>query len=675
MSLTKKEIRGLIYECKAHQLLNEHWELLTEQQRRDVKQFERELVPLFENLKLTLEANLTEPQVQELFKKAEQVAAGGDNRTLIGKGADVVEKGVKLPLQAYKAINDKLDQLFKEKIKTMQPVKDFDAAFTKLKAQIIEKTGGKDALVAQSIDRYQKMAKEHPIAQSLILGAVTALATFAVANPISLGIGGGTALGSAVVGAVINFGVRSIDRLLKGQEISDVIFQGVKSAALGALIGLGVRGLVKFAENIHSSLNPPIPLSHGVSLGDGTVNFKIDDPKVIEAIKKLGVNADLAGGNDILDMHYLTGDTATAEQLNKSITSATNLLSKSVASGNPQAIAEAVKECEAVNVACEAASKAWSKAFEANNSYVLDPSKNQWLQTLGIKKVISQEEYYKLVEGSSGKNINWHDVQYKVLKDNGLAETGIYSNFDSLPDGFVPTKEFAVKCADVYKAAKSITDDVATSTEMNVLGGDGFAVSSLVTEISTDRNLQVGAVVGQMMNLAKIGNLFNGIGQAAQAVAQSSTTAVGTAQDNQAGNEQQPQQAPAQPAPAQGESIEHTYELMLQEGLWDTIKQKTGQAVGAVKNVAHNVANKVTADKLNQAWVKAGKPLDMNAIMNVIKQGGLSDEQLHQLQGGDQAAPQQQPPVLDNNLKTLVDNIKKQNLVDAVKSYLGVAAT
>jgi len=176
-----------------------------------------------------------------------------------------------------------------------------------------------------------------------------------------------------------------------------------------------------------------------------------------------------------------------------------------------------------------------------------------------------------------------------------------------------------------------------------------------------------------MMNLAKIGDLFNGIGQAAQAVAQSSTTAAGTAQDNQASNEQQPQQAPSQPAPAQGESIEHTYELMLQEGLWDTIKQKTGQAVGAVKNVAHNVANKVTADKLNQAWVKAGKPLDMNAIMNVIKQGGLSDEQLHQLQGGDQSAPQQQTPALDNNLKTLVDNIKKQNLVDAVKSYLGVA--
>ena len=42
MSLSKKEIRGLIYECKSHQVLNEHWELLTEVQRRDIKQFERE---------------------------------------------------------------------------------------------------------------------------------------------------------------------------------------------------------------------------------------------------------------------------------------------------------------------------------------------------------------------------------------------------------------------------------------------------------------------------------------------------------------------------------------------------------------------------------------------------------------------------------------------------------
>ena len=108
---------------------------------------------------------------------------------------------------------------------------------------------------------------------------------------------------------------------------------------------------------------------------------------------------------------------------------------------------------------------------------------------------------------------------------------------------------------------------------------------------------------------------------------------------------------------------------MYNEGLWDNIKQKTSQAVGAVKNVTHNVTNKVTADKLNQAWVKAGKPLDMNAVMNVIKQGGLNDDQLHQLQNGNDQAQAPTAPV-DNNLNQLVDSIKKQNLVDAVKSYL-----
>ena len=665
MSLSKKEIRGLIYECKSHQVLNEHWELLTEVQRRDIKQFERELVPLFENLKLALEANLTEPQVQDLFKKAEQVAAGGDNRTLIGKGADVAGSIAKLPLQAYKAINDKLDQLFKDKIKTTQPVKDFDAAFNKFKTQLIEKTGGKDAFVSQSIQKYQKLAKEHPVAQSLILGVMAALVTFAVANPIGLGIGAGAA-GSAIVGAVVNFAIKSVDRLLKGQEISDVIFQGVKSAALGALIGLGVRGIAKFVEGVHVQLTDKIPLERGnITMSTGSIQWQVEDENTIEALKKLGVDP---SGSKIMDF-MAPGDAN--EKIVNAIDAAKTHMQVALDSNDPTAIANAVKEIDAVEKLCEQASNQWHKLFEKTNDYVLNPENNQLLQEKGIKKILTWDEYDKFYEGLSHEaKVAAEKASTSALVNAGVANDSgsLFCNFDTPPRGFVPTPDFAKKCAEVYNAAKTTAISVSTDVSYETASSNGYAVTSLIKTITSGGDLQAPSVVGQIFNLQKIGKIYNALGQALQtATQQGASTAIDHKQDQQG---QQPP-APAQPAPPApvNESLEHKYLYMYNEGLWDTIKQKTSQAVGAVKNVAHNVTNKVTADKLNQAWVKVGKPLDLNAVMNVIKQGGLNDDQLHQLQNSPDQAQAPTTPV-DNNLKQLVDSIKKQNLVDAVKSYL-----
>ena len=71
--------------------------------------------------------------------------------------------------------------------------------------------------------------------------------------------------------------------------------------------------------------------------------------------------------------------------------------------------------------------------------------------------------------------------------------------------------------------------------------------------------------------------------------------------------------------------------VVLQEaGVWDTVKSAAGQVAGAVadkaKTVGHNITTKVTADKLQSAWKKAGSPMDSDAVAEVLKQAGVSDD-------------------------------------------------
>ena len=79
--------------------------------------------------------------------------------------------------------------------------------------------------------------------------------------------------------------------------------------------------------------------------------------------------------------------------------------------------------------------------------------------------------------------------------------------------------------------------------------------------------------------------------------------------------------------------------VMLTEGPMDAIK-KAGSAVGgALKKgaaavgakaakVGKNMTTKVTADKLNSAWKKAGSPTDSDEIAKILRQQGVSDEVL-----------------------------------------------
>lgn len=152
------------------------------------------------------EAALTPDQIQSLFAEIEKGAtAGGNNRTMLGKGKDAAE-----------AVNKAWEDL-KTKIQDSAPIKNVDAAYDSAVGKIEAGLGGPDNKINQVIQKYRQFAKEHPIAQGLIYSALIAAA----------GISGAGLGGAAVLGLL-----KMTDKLLQGEKFSSAAYQGGKTGAM-----------------------------------------------------------------------------------------------------------------------------------------------------------------------------------------------------------------------------------------------------------------------------------------------------------------------------------------------------------------------------------------------------------------------------------------------------------
>ena len=135
-------------------------------------------IQLWEHVGIKLkEAKLTPDQINQLFAAAEQgVTAGGANRTLIGKGKDkadiVANAWTKLKGQIYSS----------------GPMQNFADAYDKAAEKLKQATGG-DAGAMKYVQKYRDFATKHPIIQKFIY-----VALIAAAGVSSAGIGGAAAL-------------------------------------------------------------------------------------------------------------------------------------------------------------------------------------------------------------------------------------------------------------------------------------------------------------------------------------------------------------------------------------------------------------------------------------------------------------------------------------------------
>jgi len=130
------------------------------------------------------------------------------------------------------------------------------------------------------------------------------------------------------------------------------------------------------------------------------------------------------------------------------------------------------------------------------------------------------------------------------------------------------------------------------------------------------------------------------ISQAAQA-AQEATKYLGAAAQGAVAA------AGAKGKPAKQESIHHHQRLLsegqvylvfkritesqLNEGPMDAIKGLAGKVMNKARTVGTNLTTKVTADKLNSAWQKAGAPTDSNELAKFLEKQGVSADVVNQV--------------------------------------------
>lgn len=188
------------------------------------------------------EAALTADQIQQIFADVEAGAtAGGNNRTVLGKGKD-----------AASAVNKAWEDL-KTKVQDSAPIKNVDSMYDNAVAKIEAGLGGPDNAVNQVIQKYRKFAKEHPIAQGLIYSALIAAA----------GISGAGLGGAAVLGLL-----KMTDKLLQGEKFSSAAYSGAKTGAMAygaSKIGDLVKGQKPDAE---VPTTGPAPTTGQVKLPD-----------------------------------------------------------------------------------------------------------------------------------------------------------------------------------------------------------------------------------------------------------------------------------------------------------------------------------------------------------------------------------------------------------------------
>lgn len=184
----------------SRQILAESVSDLNVAQRRIVEGIYGELRPL-------IEASLTADQITRLFGEVEKTAtASGDNRSALGKAADVPKKANEIINNIGKWLQD------------TTPVKMADQKFEQLKAKVSAKFPELD----KQLTGLGSWMKENPGKSAAIIGVLTALASLA-----------GGPVGGAIAGQVL----RGAAELVKGEKLSTAVGKGIKTAALGYLSG------------------------------------------------------------------------------------------------------------------------------------------------------------------------------------------------------------------------------------------------------------------------------------------------------------------------------------------------------------------------------------------------------------------------------------------------------
>ena len=112
-------------------------------------------------------------------------------------------------------------------------------------------------------------------------------------------------------------------------------------------------------------------------------------------------------------------------------------------------------------------------------------------------------------------------------------------------------------------------------------------------------------------------------------------------------------------------------ESQLNEGPMDAIKGLAGKVMNKARTVGTNLTTKITADKLNSAWQKAGAPTDSNELAKFLEKQGVSADAVNQVYGSMKlpAPGSAEAPVVDiEAIKKMIATLPTDRKIRLLKS-------
>ena len=568
---------------------------------------------LGESLGRTLvEAKLTPDQINQLFAEIEAgAAAGGGNRTALGK---ITDAG-KLVKQAYGEI--------KELAQTSGPVQGFDAAFAK-GAQSLGQALGGDQGVMKYINKYREFAKAHPTAQKVVYG------TLVLAIGVSAAMTGPAAL--AYKPAILGI-MKMTDKLLQGEQFSSAAIAGGETFAAGE-IAKTVGGWVKGLISTGSAAPVDVQSGGGSAAGDaatqepsaggkrGAARFGASPYSVDQNAAGLEQGRDLAqkmglppnseiktmggvpieiGGkpvpNELLTPSQ-AGDIEAQRKMAIQMGNPDPLAGRPAYTGSVAAITPAkdipdTGTSKAPKWIQDAAAKAGVNADDAEFG-MKHPGVDAKSDLAAAKAGLDTPQGVQAVTG--GGNILQPPVDIKGDPTLSKAYTDLIAKIQNTPD---------------YNA-RNLPNDIS-----NRLGLDQRQSSAL-------------SLIVQKQGGGSMQGFLDSVKGQAPGVRSGATSTTGQF-ESQFLNK----------TPLTEATVTRAI-LIVEAGMWDKVKQgaaaagsaiagsKAAQVVGQgvakgiqkAAQVGSNLTNKVTADKLMGAWVKAGKPDDSEAVKKIMVDAG-----------------------------------------------------
>lgn len=647
-----------LYETKMYSRLTAGMDPKTAGYMQKVREnFTLPFIASLNNISTLMEAEMTADQVTQAFGYAEKIAtAGGDNRSMLGKGADaagaVGAGAVDLAKKGASGVKQLADKLLAQnKDKLVQslppadagPVEGFEQKAQEQIAQV------QDPKAKQSLMDLVKQAAKNPAVQTMVLAAVGGIATV-VAGPAIAGLGLGMAVTGALTGTVVGGLTGAVRGLMQGEGLKGALKQGAMGAGLGA-VGGGVAGAVaQGAQAYMQNKNQQLPAADQAQNDAADVKAagewaKADPAERARIEQTTGMSPEQLQAkipdNPIQGRGISRGqelpDGSTVDSLNNN---------GSVTIKRPDGSTMIADRETAMAMANPGKGQFGGPAPADGGGGVSDQMsqymaahKGQTLNDMGEwvdKPTVAQAN--QSAPGNPEASINANAGQQQVDLNN-MVQNKIDTGAIPAPQGATP--------ADTGTSAAPATGFKEVTPQGDVVGqlkdlvGQGYQVQRSQTDpgsiavFDKDGNpmqtLKVGGFNASRMSAAANGILLRSGHSPVPAINENvdyELTARMWALRNRVGK---PYSKIHMTEAAIRRAFEMAASSQLNEGPLDWIKKKAGQAADFVKTKVGNVTNKITADKLQQAWTKAGSPTDSVEVGKIMAANGVPQDSVDQI--------------------------------------------